>query len=171
MNFTMDLMNPGYGWITMRKLTLFLLLAFASFSTLRSGLAQDSSSDDSLAKNLLSSPGPTFQVDAKDFGKNWTIIAYGDTRFTDPANVTAANPRVRRWLVDQIATEHPGAPWVVRLGGFFSLLFLAEAETSPLSGLYRLDHPDFEPLTLLLSRVSAPWRRPDDAPLFEAVFG
>ena len=69
------------------------------------------------------------------------------------------------------ATGHPGAPSMVRLGGFFSLLFLAEAETSPLSGLYRLDHPDFEPLTLLLSRVSAPWRRPDDAPLFEAVFG
>ena len=67
--------------------------------------------------------------------------------------------------------EHPGAPAMVRRGGFFSLLFVVKAEAPPASGLYRLDHPDFEPFSLLLSRVSVPSRRPDDPPLFEAVFG
>ena len=67
--------------------------------------------------------------------------------------------------------EHPGAPAVVRRGGFFSLFFVVKAETPPASGLYRLDHPDFEPFSLLLSRVSVPSGRPDDPPLFEAVFG
>ena len=59
----------------------------------------------------------------------------------------------------------------VRQGGFFSLLFVGESETAPVSGLYRLDHPDFEPTALLLSRVSVPGRRLDDPPLLEAVFG
>jgi hypothetical protein len=67
--------------------------------------------------------------------------------------------------------EHPGAPAMVRRGGFFSLFFVVKAETPPASGLYRLDHPDFEPFSLLLSRLSVPWGRPDDPPLFEAVFG
>ncbi len=68
-------------------------------------------------------------------------------------------------------TEQRGAPSMVRRGGFFSLLFVAETEMPPASGLYQLDHPDFEPFSLLLSRVSVPSRRPDDLPLFEAVFG
>ena len=38
-----------------------------------------------------------------------TVIAYGDTRFTDPQNYTATNPKVRRWLVDRIAAEKPDA--------------------------------------------------------------
>ena len=45
----------------------------------------------------------------KSLGKNWSIIAYGDMRFTDPTNITVTNPRVRRWLVEQIAIEHPAA--------------------------------------------------------------
>jgi len=69
----------------------------------------------------------------------------------------------------QAPAEHPRA--MVRRGGFFSLLFVAETEMPPASGLYQLDHPDFEPFSLLLSRVSVPSRRPDDPPLFEAVFG
>jgi 3',5'-cyclic AMP phosphodiesterase CpdA len=35
------------------------------------------------------------------------FVAYGDTRFTDPANTTAANPEVRRELVRAIADVHP----------------------------------------------------------------
>ena len=53
-----------------------------------------------------------------------TVIACGDTRFTDPSNVTATNPGARRALVAQIAGEHPDAilvsgdlPW---LGGVTS---------------------------------------------------
>jgi acid phosphatase type 7 len=35
------------------------------------------------------------------------FIAYGDTRFTDPADTKAANPEVRRELVKAIANAHP----------------------------------------------------------------
>jgi hypothetical protein len=35
------------------------------------------------------------------------LIAYGDIRFTDPANVTDTNPRVRQFLVKQVADERP----------------------------------------------------------------
>ena len=59
--------------------------------------------------DLLSQPGPTFTVPTHDIPAEWTIIAYGDTRFTNPQNVTATNPKVRRWLVDKIAQEHPDA--------------------------------------------------------------
>ncbi|MDP9038443.1 MAG: metallophosphoesterase [Acidobacteriota bacterium] len=38
-----------------------------------------------------------------------TVIAYGDTRFTDPANVTATNPPARRGLVAKIVQERPDA--------------------------------------------------------------
>jgi acid phosphatase type 7 len=35
------------------------------------------------------------------------FVAYGDTRFTDPANTNAANPEARRELVKAIANVHP----------------------------------------------------------------
>jgi len=38
-----------------------------------------------------------------------TLIAYGDTRFTSPANVTAADPQARRALIAKIAAERPAA--------------------------------------------------------------
>lgn len=63
-------------------------------------------SDAELTKNLLSGPGPTFRLAGK---KDWTLIAYGDQRFTDPSNVKVTNPKVRRWLVSRIAEEHPDA--------------------------------------------------------------
>jgi hypothetical protein len=37
------------------------------------------------------------------------VIAYGDMRFTDPAETQATNPKVRKWLVDKIASEKPSA--------------------------------------------------------------
>lgn len=58
---------------------------------------------------LLSEPGPTFRIAADQLPNPLTLIAYGDQRFTDPANVKATNPRVRRWLAQQIADEHPAA--------------------------------------------------------------
>ena len=66
-------------------------------------------SDDELTKNLLSASGPTFRVEDKKLHKKWSLIAYGDMRFTDPANLNVTNPKVRRWLVSQIAKEHPDA--------------------------------------------------------------
>lgn len=61
------------------------------------------------AENLLSETGPTFVVPAKKLPKQWSVVAYGDTRFTDPSNTKVTNPRVRRWLVERIASEHPDA--------------------------------------------------------------
>jgi hypothetical protein len=46
---------------------------------------------------------------AAQAGKPITVIAYGDTRFTDPSNVTATNPMARTTLVAQIAKEKPDA--------------------------------------------------------------
>jgi Icc-related predicted phosphoesterase len=39
--------------------------------------------------------------------KNFRFVAYGDTRFTDPANTKDANPEVRQELVLAIAKVHP----------------------------------------------------------------
>ncbi len=61
------------------------------------------------ALGLLSEAGPTFVVPNKDIPKHWSVIAYGDTRFTDPSNITVTSPKVRRWLVERIASEHPDA--------------------------------------------------------------
>ncbi|HEY1754996.1 MAG TPA: metallophosphoesterase [Bryobacteraceae bacterium] len=58
---------------------------------------------------LLSEAGPTFQVADKELPNPLTLIAYGDQRFTDPANTSQTDPRIRQWLVKQIATEHPAA--------------------------------------------------------------
>jgi hypothetical protein len=58
---------------------------------------------------LLSQPGPTFRIDDRQLPDPLTFIAYGDQRFTDPANIKSADPRVRQWLANQIAAEHPAA--------------------------------------------------------------
>ena len=59
--------------------------------------------------NLLSQPGPTFTIIDAQLPSSPSFIAYGDMRFTDPKNLTATNPRVRNWLVEKIASEHPAA--------------------------------------------------------------
>jgi hypothetical protein len=41
-----------------------------------------------------------------------TVIAYGDTRFTDPSNVTATSPRARGALIACIADERPEAVFI-----------------------------------------------------------
>lgn len=58
---------------------------------------------------LLSGPGPTFTVPASTMAEHWSLIAYGDTRFTDATNLTATNPFARRALVARIAEQHPDA--------------------------------------------------------------
>ncbi len=42
-------------------------------------------------------------------GEPLSLVAYGDTRFTDPSVTSGTNPRVRKWLADRIAQEHPEA--------------------------------------------------------------
>jgi hypothetical protein len=43
------------------------------------------------------------------FAQRTVFIAYGDMRFTDPKETEATNPKVRKWLVDKIASEKPNA--------------------------------------------------------------
>jgi hypothetical protein len=57
--------------------------------------------------SLLSEAGPTFRIADNLLPDPLTLIAYGDQRFTDPTNIRQTDPRVRRWLVNQIAKEHP----------------------------------------------------------------
>ncbi len=60
-------------------------------------------------QELRSEPGPTFRVADSQLANPLTFIAYGDQRFTDPANVISANPRIRQWLANQVAAEKPAA--------------------------------------------------------------
>jgi hypothetical protein len=59
--------------------------------------------------NLLSEPGPTFRVMDDQLHSPVVLVTYGDMRFTDQANKTSTNPRIRKWLVDRIAQEAPDA--------------------------------------------------------------
>lgn len=112
----------------MREIALFLLA-----SVLALGQAAPPG-------QLLSQPGPTFQIEDSALHSPPTFIAYGDQRFTDPANVSATNPRVRRWLVERIAEEKPDA---VILNG-----------DVPLAGGVKHDYEVFHSET-------QPWRRAD----------
>ena len=86
---------------------------------------------------LLSEPGPTFRISDSQLPAQLTVIAYGDQRFTDPANVKQTDPRVRKWLVKQIAAEHPA---VLLMNG-----------DVPLAGDVRNDYDVFQAET-------QPWR-------------
>ena len=61
--------------------------------------------------SLLAGPptGGDFRISENDLTHPIRIIAYGDMRFTDPIEIKATNPKVRRWLVEQIAVEWPDA--------------------------------------------------------------
>lgn len=50
---------------------------------------------------------PTFRAGSS--GAPLDVIAYGDMRFTDPAETEASNPAARQALVAKIADEHPAA--------------------------------------------------------------
>lgn len=58
---------------------------------------------------LGTSATSNLNVDRNQLHSPATFITYGDMRFTDPANKTATNPRIRKWLVDQIVREAPDA--------------------------------------------------------------
>jgi 3',5'-cyclic AMP phosphodiesterase CpdA len=60
---------------------------------------------------VLAAPpaGADFRITESELTHPLRIIAYGDMRFTNPTEVGATNPKVRRWLVDQIAAEKPDA--------------------------------------------------------------
>lgn len=103
----------------MKNIQLLATLAFA----LGSGLAQSPDSQ------------PFIRLADSEISTSPTLIAYGDTRFTDPAEENATNPKVRRWLVDRIASEKPDAvlvsgdlPWN---GNVVNDYVVYHAETAP----------------------------------------
>jgi len=61
--------------------------------------------DSSVPVKLLSGPGATFTLPAPEQG--WSLIAYGDMRFTNPARTDVADPAARQSLVARIASEKP----------------------------------------------------------------
>jgi hypothetical protein len=83
---------------------LFLVLAAAVLGAQTRPTAMTLPTD-----KLISEPGPAFTIPESQLSSPLTMVAYGDTRFTDPANVTSTNPKVRRWLVEKIASEKPAA--------------------------------------------------------------
>jgi hypothetical protein len=58
---------------------------------------------------LISQAGPSFVVKDSDLAKDFSMVVYGDMRFTDPADHSAADPDARRALVAKIAEVHPDA--------------------------------------------------------------
>jgi hypothetical protein len=52
---------------------------------------------------------PTFAVPGVSAEQPLKIVVYGDTRFTDTKDTIDTNPRVRQYLVQQIAQEKPDA--------------------------------------------------------------
>jgi len=80
--------------------TLYTFFFTSAMFTLR---AQGPTSFTLSTGQLLSEPGPTFRIGDDQLPSPLTVITYGDQRFTDPANVRQTNPRIRRWLVNQIA--------------------------------------------------------------------
>lgn len=84
------------------------LLFFVFGFSLAYGQGTDTAGE-SIAATLISESGPTFRIPDSQIPKNWTIIAYGDMRFTDPSNHEVTNPEARRALVAKIAAEHPDA--------------------------------------------------------------
>lgn len=61
------------------------------------------------AKSVPSDARPTFVLPQFVTGQPIHLVAYGDTRFTDPAVTKGTNPRVRLWLAERIAQQHPQA--------------------------------------------------------------
>jgi len=63
------------------------------------------------ASRVLGAPatGPDFVRDGRRLSHPLRLIVYADTRFTDPKETEATNPKVRRWLVNKIAEEKPDA--------------------------------------------------------------
>jgi hypothetical protein len=64
---------------------------------------------DRRAATPLTTREPDFRIENRDLSRPLRIVVYGDMRFTDPKETGATNPKVRRWLVEQIAAEKPDA--------------------------------------------------------------
>lgn len=80
---------------------------------------------------------PTFNFAQFTPGKPLHMVAYGDMRFTNPTVTAGTNPRIRRWLAQRVAQEHPA---VLLLTG-----------DMPMTGASTADWEDFQ-------QETAEWR-------------
>ena len=89
----------------MRRSGRFLLLIFIVAASIVAYIGSKCS------LSMLAAPavGPDFRLSDSELSHPLRIIVYGDMRFTDPAETKATNPKVRRWLVDQVAAEKADA--------------------------------------------------------------
>lgn len=76
-----------------------------------SACTQSSESRDSRAapRVVAEQSAATFSVPAAALATPLVLIAYGDMRFTNPAETSASSPVVRRALIAKVAAEHPQA--------------------------------------------------------------
>ena len=58
-------------------------------------------------KSAAGDARPTLVFPQFALGQPLHLVAYGDTRFTDPSVTGVTNPRVRRWLAEEIGRQHP----------------------------------------------------------------
>lgn len=72
-----------------------------------SGLPADQALEPSLPSALPANN--TFVVADKELGNPLVFVVYGDMRFTNPSETTAAAPAPRQALVAKVASEHPDA--------------------------------------------------------------
>ncbi len=93
--------------MTIRRV-LLLIVGIICPLLVQTGCSQQTASDLPTSQ-LLSQPGPTFRVAEDQLHFPASFITYGDQRFTDPANFTATNPRVRQFLIQRIAEGKPDA--------------------------------------------------------------
>ncbi len=84
----------------LRQVTPLRWLALAALLTVASGAAGRERA------------AALFTIADSELPRPLTFIAYGDIRFTDPAETAASSPSVRRALVDGIAAERPAALFV-----------------------------------------------------------
>jgi hypothetical protein len=94
------------------RLTCMILMAagllFANSAAISNGQSRGPQNNgDTIAPRVSSTP--TFTISDQQLHMPLTLVAYGDMRFTDPTNVTATNPTVRRALVQRVADEKPDA--------------------------------------------------------------
>src|SRR5690348_10293412 len=93
-----------------RCVGVFLMPASLLLASLVAGFGQAGQPPGGASTILVADDaGPTFVVNDRDLHTPPTVVAYGDMRFTDPANVTATNPTARRALVQRVLEEKPDA--------------------------------------------------------------
>lgn len=89
---------PHLGKLRLRVAALFALLPLIASPLPTSG-----------PKKVSADARPTLVFPQFAPGKPLHLLAYGDTRFTNPSVTGVTNPRVRQWLAHQIGEQHPQA--------------------------------------------------------------